>query len=125
MFFKQLEAFHAVVKYGGFERASASIHVTQPAISTRIKELEKHFGAKLFMRLGRRAHLTDAGRIIGEYATRLMIVINEMNQAIDELKGLQRGCLRCGSGTTIAVHVLPKVLVQFKKRFPHIEITLL
>ncbi|MBI2986952.1 MAG: LysR family transcriptional regulator [Deltaproteobacteria bacterium] len=125
MFFKQLEAFHAVVKYGGFERASASIHVTQPAISTRVKELEKQFGAKLFMRLGRRAHLTDAGRIVEEYATRLMIVINEMNQAVDELKGLQRGYLRCGSGTTIAVHVLPKILVQFKKHFPNIEVALL
>ncbi|MBI2988738.1 MAG: LysR family transcriptional regulator [Deltaproteobacteria bacterium] len=121
----QLEAFHAVVKHGGFERATESIHLSQPAVSKRIKGLEKQLGVKLFNRLGRRAHLTDAGKIVEEYATRLMIVLGEMNQAIDELKGLQRGQLRCGAGTTVAVHLLPKVLVQFKKRFPGVDITLL
>lgn len=60
MILDQLEAFHAVVKHGGCERASASLHVSQPAISMRIKELEKQLGVKLLIRLGRRDQLTEA-----------------------------------------------------------------
>ncbi|MBI2989453.1 MAG: LysR family transcriptional regulator [Deltaproteobacteria bacterium] len=122
---ERLEAFKAVVRHGGFERATESIHLSQPAISKRIKELEKQLGVELFGRVGRKGHLTDAGRIVEEYASRLMIVVGEMNQAIDELKGLQRGQLRCGATKTIAVHLLPKILVQFKRAFPNIELRLL
>lgn len=124
MLLDRLKAFHAVVKYGGFERATESIRLSQPAISLRVKGLEKELGVELFSRLGSRARLTDAGRTVEEYTTRLMIVLNEMTQAIDELKGLKRGQLRCGATTTYAVHLLPKVLVQFKKRFPNIEVML-
>lgn len=125
MLLAQLRAFHGVVKHGGFEHAAESIHLSQPAISMRVKELEKQLGIELFSRKGRRVRLTDAGRTVEEYTTRLMIVLSEMEQAIDELKGFQRGQLRCGAPTTIAVHLLPKALVQFKKRFPNIEISLL
>ena len=114
----QLKAFSAVVKKGGFERAMESIHLSQPAISIRVKELEKQLGTELFKRLGRRIELTDAGRIVAEYTDRVMIVLDEMILAIDELKGFKRGQLRCGATTTIAVHLLPKVLVQFKKNIP-------
>ncbi len=118
----QLKAFSAVVKKGGFERAMESIHLSQPAISIRVKELEKQLGTELFKRLGRRIELTDAGRIVAEYTDRVMIVLDEMILAIDELKGFKRGQLRCGATTTIAVHLLPKVLVQFKRTFPNVEI---
>jgi DNA-binding transcriptional LysR family regulator len=124
MLLEQLRAFHEVVKQGGFERASEYLHVSQPAISMRIKELEKFLGVELFTRLGRRDHLTEAGRIVGEYAARLMIVLREMEETMDQLKGLQKGQLRCGAATTIAVHMLPGVLVQFKKQFPNIDIKL-
>ena len=124
MLLDQLKAFHAVVKHGGFERASEAIHLSQPAISLRIKELENHLGLELFNRSGRRARLTDAGRIVEEYAIRFMIVHGEMNQAVAEFKGIQRGKLACGAPPTIAVHLLPKVLVQFKRRFPKIEVRL-
>jgi DNA-binding transcriptional LysR family regulator len=122
MLFDQLKTFYAVAKSGGFERATGTVHLSQPAISIRIKELEKRLGVELFKRSGRRVRLTDAGRLVLEYTARLTIIVSEMNLAIDELKGSQRGQLRCGATTTIAVHLLPKVLVQFKKRFPKVEI---
>ena len=125
MLLARLKAFHAVVKHGGFERAAESIHLSQPAISMRVKELEKELGVELFNRMGRRVRLTDAGRTVEEYTTRLMILLSEMEQAIDERKGFQKGQLRCGAPTTIAVHLVPKALVQFKKRFPNIEVSLL
>jgi len=125
MIVDQLKAFYAVVKYGGFDRAAESIKLSQPGVSMRIKRLEKDLGVDLFSRLGGRARLTDAGKIVHEHAGRLMIVLDEMRQAIDELKGLQRGQLRCGATPTYAVHLLPKVLVQFKRYFPNVEIRLI
>jgi len=124
MILEQLEAFHAVVKHGGFQRASDSLHVSQSAVSMRIKELETQLGIKLFVRMGRRDRLTDAGRIVDEHATRLLIVLRELHESIDDLKGVRRGQLRCGAATTIAVHLLPSVLVEFKKHFPNIDLRL-
>ena len=91
MLLDQLKAFHTVVKNGGFERAAESLHLSQPAISIRVRQLEKQLGVELFDRLGRRARLTDAGRIVEDYTARLMIVLSEMRLAIDELKGSRRG----------------------------------
>ncbi len=119
---QQLQAFRAVIKNGGFERATESLRLSQPAISIRVKELEKQLGADLFKRSGKRIELTDAGRIVAEYTDRVIIVLEEMNLTLNELKGFKRGQLRCGATTTIAVHLLPKVLVQFKKKFPNVEI---
>jgi DNA-binding transcriptional LysR family regulator len=124
MIVEQLEALHAVVKHGGFERASASLRLSQPAISIRIKELEKQLGIELFIRSGRRDQLTEAGRVVDECATRLMMVLREMHERVDELKGIRKGQLRCGAATTIAVHLLPGILVRFKKAFPEIDIRL-
>ena len=91
----------------------------------RIKELEKELGVELFKRGGRGASLTDAGRIAADYTARVMIVLSEMRLAIDQFKGFQRGQLRCGATTTIAVHLLPKALVHFKKRLPEVEIRMM
>src|SRR5918992_5234402 len=122
MLFDRLKTFSAVVNNGGFERATQSIHLSQPAISIRIRELEKQLGVELFRRSGREVRLTEAGKIVSDYTARLMIILSDMNRAIDELKGFKRGQLRCGATTTIAVHLLPRVLLQFKKLFPDVEI---
>jgi len=125
MLFDRLKAFYAVVNNDGFERASQSIHLSQPAVSIRIRELEKQLGVDLFQRSGRRVRLTDAGKIVADYTVRLMIIMSDMNRAIDQLKGFKRGQLRCGATTTIAVHLLPRVLLQLKKLFPNIEIKIM
>ena len=125
MILDQLKAFHTVVKNGGFERAAESLHLSQPAISIRVRQLEKQLGVELFDRLGRRARLTDAGRIVEDHTARLMIVLSEMSLAIDELKGSRRGQLRCGAATTIAVHLVPKILVRFKRRFPNVDVDIM
>jgi len=125
MLLDQLKAFHTVVQNGGFERAAEFLHLSQPAISIRVRQLEKELGIELFDRLGRRARLTDAGRIVEDHTARLMIVLSEMTLAIDELKGSRRGQLRCGAATTIAVHLVPKTLVRFKRRFPNVEVDIM
>ena len=61
-----LETFRAVVRAGGMRRAAGSLHVTQPAVSGRVRELERQLDVQLFERTGRRLHLTDAGRLLLE-----------------------------------------------------------
>ena len=96
MLLDQLKTFYAVAKSGGFERATESVHLSQPAISIRIKELEKQLGVQLFKRSGRRVQLTDAGKLVMEYTARVTIVLSEMNLAIE------KGEAHCRSGTVSA-----------------------
>src|SRR5262245_22798770 len=117
----QLRIFEAVAKQKGFNRASKYLRLSQPAISANIKKLEEELGIELFERLGRSIQLTDAGRVVEQYVVRLTDVLAEMHQTIDELKGLEIGQLRCGAATTVGIYLLPKILVQFKKRFPKVE----
>ena len=121
MILHQFKIFQAVAKHGGFNRASKDLHLSQPGISINIKNLEEELGVKLFERLGRTIQLTAAGRIVEEYGTRLMGGLTEMRQAIEDMKGLEVGQIRCGAATTVGIYLLPKLLVQFKQRFPKVE----
>ena len=121
MILRQLEIFQTVAKHGGFNRASKYLRLSQPAISISIKKLEEELGVELFERLGRSIRLTDAGRVVEEYVNHLTGVLSKMRQAIDDMKGLEVGQLRCGAATTVGIYLLPKILVQFKKRFPKVE----
>lgn len=117
----QLRIFEAVARQKGFNRASKYLRLSQPAISANIKKLEEELGIELFERLGRSIQLTHAGRVVEEYVIRLTGVLTEMQQTIDEIKGLEIGQLRCGAATTVGIYLLPRILVQFKKRFPKVE----
>lgn len=117
----QLKIFQAVAGHGGFNRASKYLRLSQPAISVNIKKLEEELGTPLFERLGRSIQLTDAGKIVEEYVNRLTGVATEMREAIDHMKGIEVGPLRCGAATTVGIYLLPKILVQFKKQFPKVE----
>jgi DNA-binding transcriptional LysR family regulator len=121
MILDQFRIFQAVAKHGGFNRASKYLRLSQPAISINIKKLEEDLGIKLFERLGRSVRLTGAGRVVEEYATRLSGTLSEMRQVIEDMKGLEVGQLRCGAATTVGIYLLPRILVQFKKRFPKVE----
>jgi DNA-binding transcriptional LysR family regulator len=121
MILHQFRIFQAVVKHGGFNRASKDLRLSQPGISISIKKLEEELGVKLFARLGRTIQLTPAGRVVEEHVTRLLGGLTEMRQAIEDMKGLDAGELRCGAATTVGIYLLPKLLVQFKQRFPKIE----
>jgi DNA-binding transcriptional LysR family regulator len=117
----ELEIFRAVIQYGGFNRASKYLRLSQPAISANIKKLEEDLGIELFERLGRSIQLTDAGKIVEQYTTRLTALLTEVRHAIEDVKGLEAGQLRCGAATTVGIYLLPRVLLQFKKQFPKVE----
>jgi len=124
MTLRQFEVFLAVARAKSFRRASEVVHLSQPALSQHVRDLEADLGASLFDRLGRRVELTDAGRILEDHATRMFITLKDARQAIADLQGLQRGTLAIGASTTPGIYVLPGILGVFRQRHPAIEVTL-
>jgi DNA-binding transcriptional LysR family regulator len=124
MTLRQFEVFLAIARAGSFRRAAEALHLSQPALSQHVRELETALGARLFDRLARRVALTDAGQVLAEHATRLFVTLADARQAIQDLQGLERGALTIGASTTPGIYVLPRLLGAFRQRYPGIELTL-
>jgi DNA-binding transcriptional LysR family regulator len=124
MTLRQLEVFLAVARARSFRRAAEVLHLSQPALSQHVGELEGALGARLFDRLGRAVHLTEAGGILENHAVRLFATLADARHAIADLQGLERGTLAIGASTTPGIYVLPAVLGAFRQRYPAIEVTL-
>ena len=119
-----LALFHAVAQHGGISRASAALRISQPAVSKQIAELECAVGVRLLDRLPRGCRLTEAGAILADYARRWSSLESDAERAIEEYRGMKRGRLAIGASTTIGAYLVPKVLAQFHRRFPEIELQL-
>jgi len=117
-----LSLFRAVAEAGGFSRAAERIHVSQPAISMQVGELEAHLGLILFHRSRRGVKLTAAGQLLLGYAQRLDALVVEAERAMAEVKGVCRGRLSIGASTTIGVYLLPDLLGEYRRQFPDIEL---
>jgi LysR family transcriptional regulator, low CO2-responsive transcriptional regulator len=124
MTLRQFEVFLAIARAGSFHRAAGALHLSQPALSQHVRELEAALGARLFDRLARSVVLTDAGRVLAEHATRLFVTLADARQAIQDLQGVERGSLTIGASSTPGIYVLPQLLGTFRQRYPGIELTL-
>jgi DNA-binding transcriptional LysR family regulator len=118
----QLETFLAVADEGGFSRAAAKLHRTQPAISQTIRKLEADTGEILFERTARDGSLTAAGEVLHEYARRLLSLRAEASSAIEELRSLERGRLQLAANEYTSLYLLP-VLDEFRRLCPQIGVT--
>jgi DNA-binding transcriptional LysR family regulator len=98
--------------------------VSQPAVSKQIAELEDALGVRLLERLPRGCRLTEAGKILAEYAHRWCSLENDAARAIEEYRGLKRGRLAIGASLTIGGYLLPGVIAEFHRRFPDVELQL-
>jgi aminoethylphosphonate catabolism LysR family transcriptional regulator len=117
----QLRAFHAVAEAGGFTRAAARIHVTQPTLSGQVAALEEGYGVKLFERRGRGVELTDLGRGLHDVTRRLFGQEVEAEQLLTAARGLTSGLLRVGADAPY--HVIP-LLATFNRRHPGIRLSM-
>jgi DNA-binding transcriptional LysR family regulator len=124
MTLRQFEVFLAVARARSFRRAAEALHLSQPALSQHVKELEEELGARLFDRLGRSVVLTEAGRLLEEHALRVFATITGAREAIGELLGLKRGSLLVGGSTTPGIYVLPSLIATFQARYPGIQVAL-
>jgi len=120
----QLKIFHTVATSGSFSRAAAQLMISQPSVSIQVGDLERQFGVELFEQAGKSVRLTEAGRILDDYAGRILSLIEETRRAIDEVKGLQRGRLLVGATETPGAYVLPSLLGRLKHQYPQVEIAL-
>lgn len=119
----RLAVFHAAARLLSFTRAADELCLTQPGISKHIKELENHYNARLFDRLGKKIILTQAGEILFRTTTEIFRLAAESKQRIDDLAGLGGGRLAVGADITIGTYLLPDLLVKFRQQYPHIDIT--
>jgi DNA-binding transcriptional LysR family regulator len=119
-----LALFHAVAQAGSISRGAAAARVSQPAVSKQIAELEDTLGVRLLDRLPRGCRLTEAGKILADYAARWRSLETDARRAIEEYRGLKRGRLAIGASLTIGGYLLPGVIAEFHRQFPEIELQL-
>ena len=86
---RQFEVFLAVAKAASFRAAAEAMHLSQPALSQHVAEMERELGARLFDRLGRKVALTEAGRILEEHALRLFASVTSAREAVADLSELR------------------------------------
>jgi len=117
----QLEVFLAVARDGRFSRAAEKLFRTQSAVSQTIHKLEQELGEPLLDRSSRDGLLTDAGRVLQEYAERLLNLRNDAQEALVELRELHKGKLAIAANEFTALYLLP-VLGEFRRLHPMIKI---
>lgn len=120
---RQLQVFEAVARLGSFTRAAESLHLSQPGVSMQIKQLEESVGLPLYEQIGKKIHLTQAGREIFAYSQSIGYLLDEAESVIEELKGMQSGRLAISVATT-ASHFATRLLAAFSQRYGGVTISL-
>lgn len=121
--FRQLRVFSEVARHLSFARAAEALHLTPPAVTMQVKELEAHVGLPLFDRSGRQVALTTAGEYMLVYARRMLATLKDAEDAAARLKGVELGQLVIGMVST-AKYFLPKLLARFREEHPGVDIRL-
>src|SRR5437588_1828847 len=120
---KQLEAFYWAARVGNFQSAASRLRTTQPAISIRIRELERVLGVELFDRSTRTARLTPKGRQLLDYADRMLRLTAELQDKVGD-KRVLRGIVRLGVVDAVALTWLPDLIFRLNDAYEGIAIEL-
>jgi DNA-binding transcriptional LysR family regulator len=118
---RRLQVFYTVAKQLSFTKAAEQLFMTQPAVTFQVKQLEEQFNTRLFERSHGRIALTPAGRLVMDYAERVLTLTEEMDMRVGELTGAVAGPLLLGASMTIAEYILPKILGEFKAEHPEVQ----
>ena len=121
--FRQLRVFNEVARHLSFSKAAQSLHLTPPAITMQIKELEGHVGLPLFDRGGRKISLTTTGEYMLVYVRKILATVKDAEDATARLKKLEMGSLTIGMVST-ATYFLPHLLAEFKREHAGIDVRL-
>jgi DNA-binding transcriptional LysR family regulator len=121
----QLNVFCKVVDHKSFSKAGMSVHLSQPTVSSHIKDLEEHFGCMLIDRLGKEALPTPAGLLLFRYARKLLSLRDETESAMSQFQGKVRGRLSIGGSTIPGGFLLPRFIGEFGKKFPDVTVSLI
>ena len=121
---RRLQVFHTVAGVLSFTRAAEILHMTQPAVTHQIRQLEEELNARLFDRSNNRISLTAAGEQVLQYADRIIELYGQMNKSVKALTGDRAGLVTLGASTTIAEYMLPGLLRDFGQKLPDVQIRL-
>ncbi len=121
----RLKVFLSVARNMSFTKASEELHITQPAISRHIKELEEQYHTPLFNREGLSISLTKGGELLLSHSKRIIDEYQLMEFEMNQLNKTFSGELNIGASTTISQYVIPSLIAMYIKRYPDIKINLL
>jgi len=121
--FRQLKVFETAARHLSYTRAAEELHLSQPGVSMQIKQLEEVLGLSLFEQIGKKMHLTTAGREIFAYSQTIGHLLGEAEVVVEELKGVQSGRLFISVATT-ASHFATRLLAAFSQRYDGVTISL-
>ncbi|MBU1342059.1 MAG: LysR family transcriptional regulator [Proteobacteria bacterium] len=120
----QLHVFVSVVENKSFSKASEAINLSQPTVSSHIKELEDHFKCRLLDRLGKITEPTKAGEILYQYSKKLLTLRDQAESSLHDFLGKTKGSLFIGGSTIPSGYIIPKLIGHFSKQFPDIFVEL-
>ncbi len=121
---RRLQVFQTVARLLSFTKAAEELHMTQPAVTFQVRQLEEYFNTRLFDRTHNRISLTEAGMRVYECSEQIFALYSQMENSVRELTGDISGVLIIGASTTIAEYMLPVLLGDFKKKYPDIVVRL-
>ncbi len=120
---RQIEVFNAVARHQNYTRAAEELHLSQPAVSMQIRQLEEGIGLPLFEQVGKQMHLTDAGDQMYIYSREIAGLLDEAEILFEAIKGVKHGTLTISVATT-ASHFATRLLAEFAKQHEGITISL-
>ena len=120
---RQIQIFQTVAQTENFTRAAEQLHMTQPAISMQVKQLEEQTGLALFERQGKRIVLTEAGRAMHQYTGELLTQYQGMIETLEDLKNVHQGHIRVSAATT-SIYFITRLLARFSKLHEGITVKL-
>src|SRR5262245_33472926 len=118
----QLEFFVTVVEEGSFSKAAERVFRTQPAVSIAIRRLEEEIGAPLFERSQKTPALNEVGRLVYDYAKRILALRDQALDVVTELKSLERGRVRIGANESTSLYLLPHLILAFRELHPNVKV---
>ncbi len=121
MTIRHIRIFEAVCDAGcNTTRAAEALHMTQPAVSLAISELESYYGVLLFDRIARRLYLTEAGAEFLDYARRITLTFDDMETTVRNWES--KGVLRVGASVSVGAKLMPELTARFRKTHPDIRV---
>ena len=120
----QINAFLAVAEHESFSLAAEKLHITQPAVSKRIRQLESSVKAPLFDRVGKRSILTPNGKLFKPHAERILQELKSFRSSMSRQQEIPSGSLSFATSHHIGLHRLPQALREFKIRYPQVDLDL-
>ena len=121
MTLKHMRIFKEVCVQESITKAADQLNMAQPAVSVIIREMEEHYRVKLFERLNRRLYITDAGKVLLQYAATIIMQFEEAENSIHSSEYIST--LRVGANISLGLNLLPPILEEYGKRYPKVITT--